>query len=55
VIRHPFYLAFCLFAVVYLATANARGWSFWHSVARPFSSTGGSGGRSGYYGGFNHK
>ena len=54
-IRHPLYLGLCAFAVVYLATANARGWSFWHGFARPFSSTGGSGGRSGYHSGFSHK
>lgn len=53
-IRHPFYILLCLAAVLYLATANTRGWSFWQTMAVPFSF-GGSGGRSGYYGGFNHK
>jgi hypothetical protein len=53
-IRHPFYLGICFFAVIYLAVANARGWSFWHSITRPSSSSG-TGGHSGYYGGFNHK
>jgi len=53
-IRHPFYLGVCLFAAIYLAAANARGWSLWQTVTRPISSFG-AGGRSGYYGGFNHK
>jgi hypothetical protein len=51
-IRHPFYLGICLLAVVYLGTSNARGWSFWHTLGRPFSSRGGY---SGSHGGFNHK
>jgi hypothetical protein len=54
-IRHPFYLGICLFAVAYMGFANTHGWSFWHGLTRPFSSTSGGGGRSGYYGGFNHK
>ncbi len=54
-IRHPIYLALCLATVGYLGLANARGWSFWHSVGKTFSSSGGSGGRSGYFGSFNHK
>lgn len=50
-IRHPFYLGVCLLAVAYLGTANSRGWSFWHTLGHPFSSSG----HSGYHGGFNHK
>jgi hypothetical protein len=54
-IRHPIYIALCISAIAYTAVANARGWDFFQSVTRPFSSTGGSGARSGYHGGFSHK
>lgn len=54
-IRHPFYIVLCVSAVIYLGYANARGWSFWSGLGRPFSSTGRGGTSSSYYGGFNHK
>jgi hypothetical protein len=37
-LRHPFYLLCCLFAVGYLMVADARGWSFLHSVSTAFTS-----------------
>jgi hypothetical protein len=34
--RHPFYLALCLGSAVYLALADARGWSLGHTLGAPF-------------------
>jgi hypothetical protein len=43
--QHPFYLAFTIFASIYLALSNARGWSFFHSInpGRWLGSSHGSG------------
>ena len=30
--QHPLYYAFGIFAAIYLSLANARGWSFFHSI-----------------------
>ena len=49
-LRHPIYLLLCLFAVVYLALASARGWSAFYFVGRTFA-----GGRAHSPGGFHHK
>jgi hypothetical protein len=38
--RHPIYLALCLGSIVYLALANARGWSLGHTVGAPFRMMG---------------
>jgi len=38
--RHPIYLALCLFSTVYLGLANARGWSFGHALGAPFRALG---------------
>jgi hypothetical protein len=51
-IRHPFYIAICLFSAGYLAFSNAKGLSFLQSVTRSFTSSHSPGSRSG---GFNHK
>jgi hypothetical protein len=51
-LRHPFYLLLCLFAVVYLAVAGVRGWSVWHTLGRSFIYSGAGRGASG---GFHHK
>jgi hypothetical protein len=39
-IRHPIYLVLCLASTVYLALANARGWSLGHTVGAPFRMIG---------------
>ena len=43
--RHPVYLAVGILASLYLAFANARGWSLLHTInpARLFTSSPGSG------------
>jgi hypothetical protein len=43
--QHPLYLGICIFASAYLAFANARGWSFFHTFnpGRMFSAGGGHG------------
>ena len=51
-LRHPFYLLLCLFGVLYLALAGARGWSVLHTIGRGLGS---SGGRGGPAGSFHHK
>ena len=47
-LRHPIYMAVCLFTVGYLVLAGPRGWSLFHSIglspnrgarAVPFGST----------------
>ena len=30
--QHPFYLGISIFAAIYLALSNARGWSLLHSI-----------------------
>ena len=47
--QHPIYFAFSIFAALYLALANARGWSFLHTI-NPGRWFGGSHGSS-----FSHK
>lgn len=54
-LRHPFYLALCLFSVGYLALADVRGWSFLQSMNRTFFAPRSGLGRGGSYGTFNHK
>jgi protein-S-isoprenylcysteine O-methyltransferase Ste14 len=53
-IRHPFYILVCLFAVGCLAVADVRGWSFLQSLTTRLTTTA-SGGRGSSYGSFNHK
>jgi hypothetical protein len=48
-LRHPIYLAVCLFTVGYLALAGPRGWSFFHSISP------GRGARGAFGSSFNHK
>jgi hypothetical protein len=40
--KHPLYFGLGLFACLYLALANLRGWSFWQSVSPTRWSSGGS-------------
>ena len=42
--QHPFYLGISILAALYLALANARGWSLIHSInpGRLFGSSRGS-------------
>jgi hypothetical protein len=42
--QHPVYLGICIFASIYLALANARGWSLLHTFnpGRLFGSSHGS-------------
>jgi hypothetical protein len=47
--QNPVYLAFSIFASIYLALANARGWSLVHSI-NPGRLSGSSHGSS-----FSHK
>ena len=47
--QHPLYLALSIFASIYLALANARGWSLIHSI-NPGRMFGGGHGSS-----FSHK
>lgn len=50
-LRHPIYILLCLGAAGYLAIADARGWSFIHSVSRSLLRAGGPRGAHS----FNHK
>ena len=47
--QHPFYFTLCILASIYLAFANARGWSLIHTV-NPGRIFGGGHGSS-----FSHK
>ena len=54
-LRHPIYLAVCAFACIYLAVADAGGWSLLDTVALRMPSSWGGRGGGGIYGSFNHK
>jgi len=41
-LRHPIYMALCLFTVGYLALAGPRGWSLFQSVSKGLSPTRGA-------------